>query len=81
MQGIRQFFHTLQTKLFFSLGVDRLNEEFRRFALMHEVYILATSITMTFVNTLLMRVSEDPDIALKYNVAHYLCIADRKSVV
>lgn len=75
MQGIRQFFHTLQTKLFFSLGVDRLNEEFRRFALMHEVYILATSITMTFVNTLLMRVSEDPDIALKYNVAHYLCIA------
>lgn len=60
--------HRLKTRIFFSMGADKLNNEFMKFMQMHLVYLLATSITTTFVNTLLMRVSTDQNIALKYNI-------------
>lgn len=61
----------IKTWLFFALSADRLNREFLQFVGMHLAYLLATSITTVFVNTLLMRVSQDPNITLKYNIVHF----------
>ncbi len=61
--------------MFFGLGVDRLTVEFRKFALMHVVYLLATSTTTVFVNTLLMRVSTEKYIALQYNMIQFAFIS------
>ncbi|MFZ2538351.1 MAG: MFS transporter [Oscillospiraceae bacterium] len=71
MAKITGVFKRIKSSLFFGLGVDRLTTEFRKFALMHVVYLLATSTTMVFVNTLLMRVSTDDNIALQYNIVHF----------
>jgi YQGE family putative transporter len=68
-------FKRIKTRIMFAVGADKLNKEFLQFAAMHLMYILATSITMTFVNTLLMRVAADPDtIALKYNIVHFIFV-------
>ncbi len=62
----------IKTKMFFGMGVDKLNKEFLQFSKMHLAYLLATSITLTFVNTLLMRVSTDTTgITLKYSIVHF----------
>lgn len=69
------FFRRLKSSLFFALGADRLNQEFLQFVGMHLTYLLATSTTMVFVNTLLMRVSSDPNnVTLKYNIAHFVFV-------
>lgn len=65
----------MKTKVSFAVGADRLNKEFLQFSGMHLMYLLATSITMVFVNTLLMRVAADPNtIALKYNMVHFVFV-------
>lgn len=67
----------IKSALYFSLGADRLDEKFIRFAMMHVMYLLATSITMTFVNTLLMRVATDDTasvIVQKYNIVHFIFV-------
>lgn len=65
----------IKTKITFAVGADRLNKEFLQFSGMHLMYLLATSITMVFVNTLLMRVATDPNtIALKYNIVHFVFV-------
>ncbi len=58
-----------------SIGADRITKEFKQFTLMHEIYILATVVTPTFVNTLLMRIAGNQNIALQYNMVHYVFIA------
>lgn len=58
-----------------SIGADRISKEFKQFTLMHEIYILATVVTPTFVNTLLMRIAGNQNIALQYNMVHYVFIA------
>lgn len=73
--GGRGFFRRLKSKIFFSIGAEHLNKEFLQFAGMHISYMLATSITMLFVNTLLMRVASDPTlITLKYNIVHFIFV-------
>jgi len=74
LSGIRIVGSRIKTKLFFSFGADKLNHEFLQFSAMHLMYMLATSITMIFINTLLMRVSADPNIALKYNIVHWVFV-------
>lgn len=69
MKGL---FNRIKSGLFFATGADRVCYEFRRFTLMHVLYILATGITPTFVSTLLMRVSMDANVALKYNLIQYI---------
>lgn len=64
----------VKTSLFFALSADRLNKEFLQFVGMHLTYLLSTSITMVFVNTLLMRVSIDPNVTLKYNIVHFVFV-------
>lgn len=67
----------IKSALYFSLGADRLNKDFISFSFMHVMYLMATSITMTFVNTLLMRVASD-DVASavvqKYNIVHFVFV-------
>lgn len=58
-----------------AIGADRISREFKQFTLMHEIYILATVVTPTFVNTLLMRIAGNQDISLQYNLVHYTFIA------
>lgn len=73
--NLRMVLNRIKTRLFFSMGADRLNQDFLKFVGMHTTYMLATSITMTFVNTLLMRVAEDANtIALKYNIVHFIFV-------
>lgn len=74
MSSVLLFFKRLGGAVASSLGADRISHEFKKFALMHEIYILATIVTPTFVNTLLMRVSGTEDIALRYNFIHYIFI-------
>ena len=71
MSKIIRVLKRISSSLYFSLGVDRLTPEFRKFVLMHVVYLVATSTTTVFVNTLLMRVSSDDNVALKYNIFTY----------
>lgn len=61
----------IKSYLYFSLNVDRLNAEFLQFVGMHVAYVLATSVTLVFVNTLLMRVSSDANITLKYSIIQF----------
>lgn len=75
MPTIGLFFKRLWDRICMALGADRISREFKQFTLMHEIYILATVVTPTFVNTLLMRVSGTEDISLRYNIIHYLFIA------
>ena len=75
MSAFLLFFKRLGRAVINAFGADRINPEFKKFTLMHEVYILATVVTPTFVNTLLMRVSGTEDIALRYNFVHYIFIA------
>lgn len=75
MPTFRLFFRRLWDRICMALGADRISREFKQFTLMHEIYILATVVTPTFVNTLLMRVSGTEDISLRYNIIHYLFIA------
>lgn len=56
------------------LGADRLNREFMQFVGMHLTYLFATGVTLVFVNTLLMRVSVDPNVTLKYNIFHFVFV-------
>ena len=69
------FFKRLGRAIANAFGADRINPEFKKFTLMHEVYILATVVTPTFVNTVVMRVPGTEDIALYYNFVHYIFIA------
>lgn len=69
-----KIFKRIKTSLFFALNADKLNQEFLQFVGMHLTYLLATNITMVFVNTLLMRVSTDPNVTLKYNIAHFIFV-------
>lgn len=71
MKSFSGVFKRIGSSLYFSLGLDRLSAEFRKFALMHVVYLIATGTTTVFVNTLLMRVSTDSDVALKYNIINF----------
>lgn len=65
----------IKQRMIFSMGADKLNKEFMQFTTMHVTYILATSITMIFVNTLLMNIAEDAvTITLKYNIVHFIFI-------
>lgn len=70
-----KIFKRVKNSLFFAMGADNLNREFLQFTGMHIAYLLATVITMTFINTLLMRVSDDPNtIVLKYNIVHFIFV-------
>ncbi|MEG2813894.1 MAG: MFS transporter [Oscillospiraceae bacterium] len=65
----------VKNRMFLAMGADKLNHEFLQFSGMHIAYLLATVITMTFINTLLMRVSDDPNtIVLKYNIVHFVFV-------
>lgn len=68
-------FRRIGAKLYFMLGLDHLLPPFRRFMLVHISFLLTTGVTSTFVNTLLMRSSDDSNIALKYSIWQYIFIA------
>ena len=54
-------------------GIDRLDSKFLNFAVSHLCFIIATNIHSVFVNILLMRVSDDVNITIYYNMISYFC--------
>ncbi|MEG1028340.1 MAG: MFS transporter, partial [Oscillospiraceae bacterium] len=60
-----------KSKFLVSLGVNKLNHDFLQFTTVHLIFMAATAITTTYINTLLMRVSTDANAAFKYDIIFY----------
>lgn len=75
MSKMTGFFRRFGSTLYFSVGADRVSGDYRRYTLMHCIFLLATSTTTTFVTTLLMRVCSNSDITLWYNIVHFPFVA------
>ncbi len=58
-------------KLLSSLGVNKLSHDFLQFTTVHLIFMAATAITTTYINTLLMRVCTDVNAAFKYDIIFY----------
>ncbi len=63
----------IKNSLIAFFGIDRLNSQFLNFAVSHLCFVIAINIHSVFVNILLMRVSDDVNITIYYNMISYFC--------
>ncbi|MDD2955886.1 MAG: MFS transporter [Oscillospiraceae bacterium] len=55
-----------------ALGLVRLGRDFRRFSWIHFAFLVFTSLQTTFINTLLLRLSDSSDIVMWYNLLTFV---------
>lgn len=57
------------------LQAGRLSGDYKRFALMNFFYGVFTNLNTVFINTLFIRLTNDTNIVLKYNIIYFLTVA------
>ena len=56
------------------LGTERVSQTYLEFIKMHAGYLLFTNMKSLFVNTLLIRVTGDDSLVMKFNLMQFICI-------
>ncbi len=56
------------------LGTERVSQTYLEFIKMHAGYLLFTNMKSLFVNTLLIRITGDDSMVMKFNLMQFICI-------